>query len=80
MSGAITQSKGKFPGDRFGQKEASEQGVGLNPRAGSGFDLGAAVSCHSCHSPGFSSWEAADPFVVKKVYKYRQQIGRESKL
>lgn len=82
MSGSITQSKGKFPGDRFGQKEANEQGVGLSPRAGSGFDLGAAISCHSCRSPGFSSWEAAVPFAVRKVYtsKYGRQIGRKSKL
>lgn len=38
MSGSITQSEGKFPGHRAGQKEASEQGMGLSPRAGSGFD------------------------------------------
>lgn len=25
MSGSITQSRGKFPGDRFGQKEASDR-------------------------------------------------------
>lgn len=81
MSGSTTQSKRKFPGDRVGQKEPIEQGVGLSPRAGSGFDMREAIIRHSCHnSPSFRSWEAAVPFAVRKVYtsKYSRQIERAS--
>lgn len=42
----------------------------------------ALISCHSCQSPGFSSWEAAVPFAIRKGHtsKHRRQRGRKSKL